>query len=339
MKALLVVLMALFLLAGCAGSAPPSGDQPSWVVGGEPASYPRESYLSAVGTADHRELAHDRARAELARAFEVHVTAATQQEDRLAFGDGETRHRATLGQQVATRTAVTLRGVEIGETWREPQSGRYHVLAVMDRQQAASALREGIAGLDAATSRYLRQADAAADPLHALAALARGLEAQRQRAEYQQALRVLTGAGMTVRYELAVLRARLAAEAGSIPFGIGARGDHAERVASKLRASVAAAGFRVDEREDAYRLEAVLELEDLGQRDGWYWQRGGLTLRLLDDAGEVRGEQRWPVRGAATDYTTAERRALEQAFERLGEDLFGLIIALAVGQGESAPRG
>nr|WP_242463920.1 LPP20 family lipoprotein [Halorhodospira halophila] len=329
-------LAGVLLAVGCAGGGSRPAEPPGWVEGAEPAEFPRARYLTAVGTADSRESAQDRARAELARAFEVHVAARTQQEDRLEFGAGATRHQATLGQQVATRTEVTLRGVEIGETWREPESGRYHVLAVLDRQRAASALREAMAGLDAATSRDLRQADEAEDPLHALAALARGLEAQRQRAEYQQALRVLTGAGMAVRYEPAVLRARLASEAAAIPFRTEGRGAHPDRVAQTLRAAVVAAGFQVVEGggEDAYRLEAVLELEDLGQRDGWYWQRGGLTLRLLDRAGEPRGEHRWSVRGAATDRTTAERRALEQVADHLREGLRGVIIDLATGRTE-----
>lgn len=323
-----ILLVWAFFLAGCAGSSAQPANVPEWVEGGEPATYPRARYLSAVGTADSQDAAKDRARAELARAFEVHVVATAQQEERLAFGEGGNRYEAHLGQQVVTRTTATLRGVEIGETWREPETGRYHVLVVLNRQRAASALRESMAGLDVATSHYLRQADAADDSLEAVAALARGLEAQRQRTEEQKALRVLTGAGVQVRHELAVLQARLAAEAAAIPFRIEARGDHGDRVAQMLQAAVADAGFRLGGNDGGYRLEAVLELEDLGERDGWYWQRGGLTLRLLDGAGEARGENRWPVRGAATDRATAERRALEQVSDRLGEDLRGWIISL-----------
>ena len=332
MTRIVLTLMLLVLLAGCAGRDPSPTQGPEWVRGEEPAAYPRAQYLSAVGSADQRELAQDRARAELARTFEVRVAATTRQEDRLTFDAGGTRHEGMVGQQVDTRTEVTLRGVETGETWRDPDSGRYHVLVVLDRQRAAGALREGMAGLDAATSRHLQQADAAADPLQAIAALARGLEAQRQRSEYQQALRVLTGAGMAVRHQPAVLQARLAAEAEAIPFGIRARGDHAERVASTLQAAVAAAGFRVDEGEGRYWLEAELKLEDLGQREGWYWQRGSLTLQLVEPGGEARGERRWSVRGAATDRATAQRRALDQVAEHLGGDPRALIIALAAAQ-------
>ncbi|MBK1734109.1 hypothetical protein CKO15_02190 [Halorhodospira abdelmalekii] len=331
---------AVLLATGCAGGDTRSEERPEWVTGAEPAAYPRTRYLIAVGSAESRESAQDHARAELARIFKVQVAAISQRHERLTIGEERNGGQTPFSHeqwewQIETQTAATLRGVEFGETWRDPQSGDYHVLAVLERQRAASALREEMAALDRVTTQALEQADAATDRLRSLAALARGVAAQRQRAEHQEALRVLTGAGMPARYELSLLEAQLGSKAAAIPIRTQARGQHAGRVTQLLKAAVTEAGFKGAEGtncRDAYRLEAELELDDLGQRDGWYWQRGGLTLRLLDPAGEPRAERRWPIRSAATDRATAERRALEEVAEHFSSDFRGLVIELATGQ-------
>src|SRR5690606_22753699 len=76
----------------------------------------------------------------------------------------------------------------------DPRTHRYHALAVLQRQKAASALRERIAELDAATRLQLERARSANDPLLKIAAAARAVAAQTERAGHLKTLRVV-GAG------------------------------------------------------------------------------------------------------------------------------------------------
>ncbi|MFP4648117.1 MAG: LPP20 family lipoprotein [Halorhodospira sp.] len=321
----------MLLICACAVTSPSSVERPGWVGGSEPAGYPRARYLTGVGSAHSLEQARDRARAELARAFEVRVEARARHEDQLSMADGETRHQGQLVQSVTTTTAATLRGVEIAETWCDPEAGHCHALATLDRQRAATALRETIAGLDAATGVYLHAAEQAEDKLREVAALARAIAEQRQRTEYQQFLRVLTGRGVATRHNLALLEARLEDRMDALRFAVTATGDHPAYIAERLKGGLGRAGFTVAEGRADYQLEVELRLKALGERDGWYWQRGRLALRLREPGGGSRGEHRWPVRSAATDRASAERRALDEVAEHLGEGLQAVVLALARG--------
>ncbi len=318
------------LLAGCAGI--PAEVPPAWVAGGEPEAYPQREYLLGSASASELDTARDRARAELARAFRVEIEAETRQDEMLELGSDGARLEQAVQRRVVTRAEGVLHGVEIAEAWHDPVAGRFHALAALHRGRAAAALREEISDLDAGTSAYLRQADEAKDALRALDAWSRALAAQRERGELQRALRVVAGRGVPLRHDVSELRAERWARIGSIHIAATADGDHADEVAAMLGAALGETGFRTNGNGSDYRLHARLALDDLGEHDGWYWFRGGLTVTLYGPAGDARGERRWPVRASAVDRATASQRAVERVAGVLERDLPAALLEIAAGE-------
>ena len=319
--------LLLSVVAGCASGPDPQA-RPGWVDGGEPADYPREAYLTGTGRADSLAAARDRARAELARSFRVRVESESRDVTRLEAGELEQEAES----RIRTRSEEVLTGVTIAETWRAPEDGAYHALAVLDRNRAALRLRREIGDLDRAIRRHVEAAEAARDPLERVAALGRALERQRAREGLQAHLRVVgaTGRGVDSPWSTAELAARHREALAAVTLTPVATGDEVDRMDAALRGALGNAGFTTSAR-GAYTLQAELVLTDRGRREGWHWYEGRLGLSLADAAGEVRGRERLSERAAATDEPTARQRLLDKLAERLEAEVRPLVLEMVTG--------
>jgi hypothetical protein len=336
--------VAVVLLTACAMTAektPP----PDW-VSGEARHYPAHRYLLGRGEAGTIEDAANRARADLARVFEVKVTA--QSRDVQTFeqrsGDNARDQKITSGslqltRSIATDTENVLRGARIAETWQEPVTGLYHALAVLERAPAAAGLRQEIGGLDEATEKEINRARAASDPFRSIAAAQAAVGDQVRRAELQRLLRVVdvTGQGIAPRWALASLRADRDALMQRITFSTEARGEAADALGRALAGAAAEAGFTVDQDNGQYHLYADLSLDDLAPREGWYWVNGTLELAMRDADGRERGVRRWEIKAASEDPRTAHRRAFEEAAATLQHDLASTVLGFASGESDARP--
>lgn len=320
MKRVSAVMLAIGLLAGCASSAV----APDWVSGAA-AKYPPSQYLIGRGEAPSGEEARDRARADLAKVFEVQI--AVESEDVQAFqaSAGEAQYAARSARRITTRTERLVEGVEIAETWRDSDGRRHYALAVLSRQKAGAALRDQIGELDAATRLQLDRARDATDLLLKIGAAARAVAAQSERAAYLKTLRVVSpaGGGEESSWNLERLRADLDGLVKRVKLAPRIATDTSGGLEPVVKGALAAAGFLADTgaRPD-YVLEASLTLDDLGQQDGWYWQRGVLEVRLVEASTQrVRGTKRWPIKASALVHDGAVRRALDMSDAILKKEL------------------
>ena len=338
MKILFAATMAAALIAtgGCA-SRP---GIPDW-VNGPAEKYSGEQYLVGRGQAATAEEAHDRARADLAKIFEVAV--AVESEDIQTFSrksDGAAKNAKLAGEYAAqasrrltTRADHIIEGIQIAEVWQDPLTRTQHALAVLPRLPASQRLRQEIERLDAATRKYLDESRAAADILMKIGAAQHALEAQRERAGYQKSLRIVdpTGRGAESEWNTARLGADLADLLRRVRVAVQTAPDAPPGFAAAVGGAVADAGFLIatGEKPD-YVLIANLALEDLGLRDGWYWQRGALEVTLRETAVDrVRGSRRWDVKVSAQDHAVSRQRALDQAAAFLKKDLRQTLIGFA----------
>src|SRR5687767_2572429 len=109
-----VIALCVSLLPGCASNP----HAPDW-VNGTPAKYASAQYLSGRGQAASGEEARDRARADLAKTFEVNVS--VESEDVQAFRSGAGgQYEGRSARRIATRTDRVVEGMEIAETWQDP---------------------------------------------------------------------------------------------------------------------------------------------------------------------------------------------------------------------------
>lgn len=327
--------LVLFAAGGCASR--PS--MPDW-VNGPAEKYKSEQYLIGRGQAATAEEARDRARADLAKIFEVSV--AVESEDIQTFSQKSDANKgakpagefaAQASRRITTRADQIIEGIQIAEVWQDPLSKTQHALAVLPRLQAAMRLRQEIERLDAATRKYLETSRGATDLLLKIAAADHALDAQLERAGYQKSLRIVdpTGRGAEPEWNTAKLNADLADLLKRVRISAQVAPDAPEGFATVVNGALASAGFLSETgQKPDYVLEARLPLEDLGLRDGWYWQRGVLEVSLKENATQrVRGSKRWDIKVSAQDHAVAQRRALDQAAVVLKKELRQALIGFA----------
>lgn len=330
-----VTIIACVVLAGLGGCAT-SAQAPDWVSGAA-AKYPPAQYLIGRGEGPSGEEARDRARADLAKIFDVDI--AVESEDTQAFrtaAKGST-YEASSSRRITARTEQLVEGIEIAESWRDPKSGSYHALAVLPRAKAGTALRREIERLDDATRLYLDRARDSADLLAKIAAASQAVVAQTDRVAYQKQLRVIdpTGVGAPPSWSLERLGTDRDALLKRVKIAPRVTTDASGGLAPVVKGALASAGFLADTGTSPdYVLEASLALDDLGLQEGWYWQRGVLEVHLVEPATQrVRGLKRWPIKTSALKQDAAVQRAVDASDAILKKELRGTFIGFAAGAG------
>ncbi len=327
MKPWLSVLVGV-LLFGCA-SAPST---PDW-VNGKSAKYPDNQYLVGRGQAGAQEDARNRARADLAKILEVGVSAKSSDVTSFSSGAEGAKTESQVSRSIVTRTDQIVRGIQIPETWLDPQTKSVYALAVLPRSQAAMGLRADIERLDAATQGYVQGARNAPDLLVQVASASRALDSQRERDAVQRTLQVIdvTGLGVEPQQNSGQLAADLNALLKRVRMKPQAPGS--QELERMLSAALSAAGFVPEAGAAApYVLFGSLQLDDLGVIDGWYWMRGTLEVQLTEAAsGKVRGNKRWEIKTSSPQKATAQRRTLDEADATLKRELRPTILGFAVG--------
>lgn len=337
-----IVLVAL--LAGCAGQHRP--DRPDWLQG-ESSRYSDALYLLGRGSADDLDVAKDRARADIAKVFQVAVVEHGSDElsyQRRTTSEGsqeQSAQRAT--RQVTTDTDQLLQGVEIAEVWRDERARRYYALAILSRQQAAVGLRQHIGRLDTDTSTHIERARAAESPLKKIHAALQAVQAQRERAGLQQSLQAIdpSGQGTPPIWNLAGLETELRQVLERLQIKGQAHGEHEAPVQRALDGALAAAGFGVPTDKADYVVNAELRQQPSERVDGWHWGRGTLEIFMTDASGAVVGRRHWNLKVAARQAEQVAERLLNEVAEMLKAELRPTVLGFAAGEmpAEAAPEG
>lgn len=322
-------LVASALLVGCAGT-PDAHRAPDW-VSGESARYPSADYLLGRGSAPRVDQAQERARADLAKAFEFRVVAHSEDVQTYERDGDAASSRARVERRVASSTDKAVSGVRIAELWQDPQTREQHALAVLPRLQAATALRQDIAEIDAAIARAIALSRDAADGLRRAGAAQRAVALADQRDELQRSLRIVDITGRGIEPAVGTERLRADADALLVRLRIAARGEgELAEVGALLAGALAHAGFTVSDAAPALILRGALQIEEQGRRDGWFWQRGQITVTLVDAAsGEVRGRQAWTVKASGVEAEAARVRLLREVDTVLRRELRATLTGFA----------
>ena len=195
MKNIPLISCCLLLSIFVALEARSAERRPKW-VDGQSLRYPEMTYLTGVGFGDDRRSAESSAYAALARIFRSEIHAVTQESE--SFRQTENSREATktdrkldFKNRTAIRSQVVLEQVKIAEHWLDPFSKVHYVLAVLDRNKAAAALRRALLDIELEAKTWSERAKKAERPLLAAKALHQALRASRQADEYQAKLRVI----------------------------------------------------------------------------------------------------------------------------------------------------
>ncbi len=328
-----VLLTGLFIVMQTAVAA----SKPDWIEG-DADTYPNEQYLVASGSASTPELAKDRALGNLVKIFETHIkeSTTTQSDTKVQVKDGKESYSKDqrLSQQININTDKVVQGARIAESWLDKSVQMHYALAVLDRAQASNNMRDEMRRLDDETSAELTRSDAQADVLLSMAALNHAVILQREREALQKTLKVidLSGKGSPEKWNMADLRGKLETRLQALRIATSVEADSYGKLEPLLRSAMANAGFPSAGNDAAYTLVADLEVQDLGLREGWYWLRGKLSVKLVEANGKIRGRKEWPMKVSALQRSDAESRMLTQVAQKLNAELKPAMLAFATGE-------
>lgn len=335
MKSLVTALIAATLVLGGCATGEPKG-KPDWVAGNS-SKYPDTRFLVGRGQGGNQDDAGNRARADLAKIFQVNIAVSTEdvvRHESARVGDkGDSKTESEVTRTIVTQTDQIVRGIRIADLWQDPVNRTYHALAVLPRLQAGNSLRQEIDRLDNATDTYVNKARNSGDLLLSIAAASKALDSQIERAAYQKSLKIVdtSGQGIPERFAIARLASDLDGLLKRVKVSAKVGTDSIGGLDTLLAGGLSAAGFMVEtgERPD-YSVEASLMMDDLGMQQGWYWLRGNLEVKLVEVAsGRVRGTQRWEIKVSGQQKATAQQRARSEAEGLLKTQLRGTIIRFA----------
>lgn len=234
-----IVAAGLIVCVGVSSSVF-AASSPDW-VNGSSKKYPEALYLTGVGYADTRQAAEDRAYAAVSKIFTAEINSKTQEWEKYLQSDSKGRsedsRQINIEQATQVSTKKVLENVSIAETWLDDSKAVYYALAVMDRQHAASALRDRITSLDLKVEELLKQTRQSADKLKTVRALHAAVENLLLREAYNTELRIVnpTGKGSESGVSLAVISQDLRKFlSGNFKIVVEVGGSHDDRIRAAI---------------------------------------------------------------------------------------------------------
>jgi hypothetical protein len=303
-----------------------SANQPDWVD--KPATqYPQQSYLSAVGAADDRNTADDRALANLAKIFEVSIS-----DSSLDFAEArvtaDQSGRAVGNIQTASRYVTTtarqvLEGAQLVESW-QTEAGKTYSLAVLEKAPASRRFRDAVRSADRQIEDRVTYASRQApNPVVALAALEQARKIEIERSNLNRNLAVVSGKGIKPLYDQASLETLLRDALATLHFS--AEADPLE-LRQNLESAIGSLGIALD-KNAPYQLMASMDREPVQLLQGWYWLRGSIEMSL-NFQGEVLAKKRWPLKASATDEGMVAQRAKDRLSDLMPAYLYELLTSV-----------
>ncbi|MCW8936009.1 MAG: LPP20 family lipoprotein [Gammaproteobacteria bacterium] len=322
----------LFFISGTLLAEP----QPDWVEG-DAGFYPNDKYMTATGSASNAELAKNRALGNLSKIFETHIkeSSTTHSDTNVSIDNGSEsftkKHR--IAQQIQVRTDKIINGARIAETWKDDSLFTYHSLAVLDRLQAANNIKSEMSRLDGETQVMLDRSENNADVLFSLSALDKAVALQFERYTLQKTLKVIDtrGKGSPAKWNLAELKSKLENKLQKLEIATAVDNDPIGKLHQSLKSAMGNAGFPAGNGSTGFTLVANLDVQDLGFRQGWYWLRGKLSVKMVEANGRIRGRKQWALKVSALQHNDAESRLMTQVAKRLNTELKPAILEFATG--------
>jgi len=324
-------LLGVFIISGCASKG---SNQPDWIYGNS-SKYPPAKYLSGKGQDKYQAVARDRARADLAKIFEVRIQEQSEDKTRAnrqtENGKTSLKLEASASRNISSRTDQIISGIEIAETWQDKASKQFHVLAVLDRMKAGNILRDNINQLDDVTSQAIRRARQSDNLLRKIGLAHTALQAQLEREIYDKQLKIVdySGRGLSSPYNLATLASDRDALLKRLSIRTRISADPIGGLDDTLKAAVSAAGFTpANDSKAGYILDAKLVLSENKDAQGWYWQRGTLEINLVQAGSQqAQGSKRWNIKESSQDRAISKKRVRDRIDKILKTELRKTIIS------------
>ncbi|MBI5745379.1 MAG: LPP20 family lipoprotein [Nitrospirae bacterium] len=171
---------------------------PDWIKGSS-AFYPQELYLIGVADGDTRDSAEQKAYTKIALIFKAEIAGKTQEWEKYlqteSKGKTKVERQVSIDQLTKVSTDKVLENAKIAETWFDEKANLHYALAVIDRAQATTAIRERITNLDSKAGEQLAEAGKTTDKLEKIKNLRRVIKTLMLREAYNTDLRIVNPKG------------------------------------------------------------------------------------------------------------------------------------------------
>ncbi|HHM04329.1 MAG TPA: hypothetical protein ENJ19_01120 [Gammaproteobacteria bacterium] len=347
-----VAAAGLTACAGQPGKAPPpppaplalediSAPEPDW-VSEESFAYPHERYLSAVGSGGTREEAEDAAYSAIARIFQAQVDAAIDVRERARKTEQGGKVRLSTDTEIDRSTTVvtnkTLSNVHIAEVWVDRRHRVTYALAVLDRAQAAAALRNKITAIDGDIDALLQQVSASADKIEAVRNYRRVQRLALEREIYNTDLGTVNGTGQGVSPSVSVTQISNDIERllrKDMRFGVEIKGPHGREIRAALREALTQAGFavsaggRMADKDVLLRGKVEFKNADLPR---WKFVHWAVNLDLINGhTGKIFGAISRHGREGHLNFAEAETKAVQKLQKEIISNLGHTIVSYIYG--------
>ena len=328
--ALIAIIFSSLIVGGCSSTGK---TRPDW-IDAKSKDYPSSRYLIGRGEAERQPRARDRARADLAKIFQVAVV--EQSRDIVKYSsrgigrDAVKKLESEASRDIETRTEQVLSGIDIAEIWQDKKDKSYHALAVLDRLQTSNRLRQEISQLDDVTNQHIATAQNTPDLITRIGAASRAVETQVQRDSSQRILKIVdrSGVGVIPRHNLGKLVNSRDALIKRLTITPKVSQDGIGGLERTLAGALASVGFSHKNKNANYILDASLETQPIEDKEGWMWIRASLDINLLDaKTGQSRGSHRWSIKSSAQTEGSAKKRAKDKLDRLLKKELKQTIIS------------
>lgn len=316
---LLPTCLLSVLLVACSATS----KQPQW-LDNPSANHPSAQYLTAIGEADKREAAGDRALANLAKIFEVAIKEKSMDfsssEMISTMGTTETRNEQRVARYVSTEARQVLEGADVVEYWQDEQ-GQVHALATLNKSEAARRFNQGISDADRQVNQLVDYAShSAPNPISALTALEHARTVQTERDNLNRNLGIVSNQAIPTRHSGEQLENTIREALATLKFAVNTDD---EKLLTELQNAIATLGIQYDPQSTSI-LSGKMDAEPAQQKQGWYWLRGSYELSLTID-GTVIEKRRWPFKVSATDNGMVEQRAKDEINSKMPNHVYELL--------------
>lgn len=328
-------LASIVLAMGCAGVE----KAPGWVNGEEPEEYPKQKFLTALGTGTTLEVAKVAAKAELSRIFSSQLRSEIALVEEETVADGKTKEASSLLVDTRIATEIDLEGAEVPLHWRDENTGEIWAMAVLDRRKECK--RIGSVGEDLVTrlSALRTEAEEAENPLLVVRALAIGLRVSGELDGLQARSRVLGSDCVPERpVSTGGLRSELDARMAGLSFVVNAENVDAQsqqpigplpQLREQIAGNLTRRGFQVGPSTgaDVVPIRAWLRIERVQRGTDWaeYRWEGSAEIRSPEPGepalvvAESEGAESHPE--ASTAWLRARRKGEQELAVALDDRL------------------
>lgn len=306
----------VLLLAGlsCGTTQPKGSEPPPWLSGSSP-KYPPSFYLTAVGEGETAKDAEASAYAGISKIFQVKVK--SQEASKEIYVQRNTQaeeQKITIESSIDLSTQKVLSQVRIAQTYQDSKTGRYYALAVLDRDQVGTSLKEKIGHLDKEIEHLLRSKGEG--KLEKIKTLKKAMDKLSLRKALNSDLRVVDpeGKGVEPGYDPEKLTRRFEEELRGIFIKVGIEGDYGEELAAALTELLVGQGLSVapEGKPADILIKGRLKWERSGISDQkWKFVRWVLKIDIWDrPANQLISSLDKEGREGHLTYQEAKRRAL-----------------------------